>query len=262
MWNLFRSKALLSKEDQRFQIDCYKWLLENFGGTKFYKDAKLILPTKEFFPSKVNSNESAALTTFEQVKMHAGLQDWSCKLIAQKKDPNLVVAPTVVLNNFKQSPLGTFKGHKRRKKVKITYNPEIVSDPIQMVATFAHELSHYLTSTASDLPPGGKDNWEFATDICATFLGFGIFLANSAFNFSQYSSTGRGTQGWKTSRSGYLSEAEYSYALAIFLLLKDSPINSAYQYCDSNIKSCLKRALKEINNSDIIKELKLVECKH
>jgi len=259
MWGLFRSKPILSEEDQWFQVECYKWLLSNFGGDHFYKNTKLVLPTKEFFPSKVNSNEDAAKITFEQVRKHAGLQDWPCKLVAQKKDPNFKVAPTVILQNTKSSPLGTFSG--KKKKVTITYNPDIVSNPTQMVATFAHELSHYLTFTASEPPPGGADNWEFATDVCATFLGFGIFVANSAFVFQQYSSTGVGTHGWESSRNGYLSEAEHSYALAIFLLLKEVPPEQAYPHCDTNIKSCLKRAVKELNKSEIIKELQAVEYK-
>ena len=72
-----------------------------------------------------------------------------------------------------------------------------------MVATFAHELSHYLTATAPEPPPGGWDNWEFATDICASFLGFGIFVANSAFSFNQYTEVD--SQGWQSSRGGYLT---------------------------------------------------------
>ncbi|MDH4318404.1 MAG: hypothetical protein OEV64_08445 [Desulfobulbaceae bacterium] len=44
-----------------------------------------------------------------------------------------------------------------------------------MIATFAHELSHYLIATAPEPPPGGWESWKFATDIGATFLGFGIF---------------------------------------------------------------------------------------
>ena len=143
------------------------------------------------------------------------------------------------------------------KKVIITYNPNVTSNPTQMVATFAHELSHYLTSCAQEPPPGGWDNWEFATDIGATFLGFGIFQANSVFNFTQYQDAG--THGWKTSGGGYLSEAEHSYSLAIFLLLKDISPEIAYPYCDINIKALLKTAIKEIQKSSLIEDLKKVE---
>jgi len=74
MWGLFKRKPILSEEDQWFQVECYKWLLSNFGGESFYKDSQLVLPTKAFFPSKVNSNEAAAKITFEQVRKHAGLR--------------------------------------------------------------------------------------------------------------------------------------------------------------------------------------------
>jgi len=256
MWNPFKYKPLLSDEDQRFQIECFEWLLTNFGGDAFYKEAQLILPTKEFFPTHVESPESAAETTFNQVKDYAGLSEWPCKLEAQEEDPNAVVHPTIVLQNMEQNPLGTFSAN-TDNEITITYNPTILSNPTGMVATFAHELSHYLTGTAAEPPPGGWENWEFATDIGAVFLGFGVFLANSAFNFQQY--TDNDSQGWSTSGGGYLSEAEYSYSLALFLLLKKISPEEAYPHCDLNIKACLKKAIKELEGSEIVSKLKEVK---
>jgi len=256
MWNIFRSSPVLSEEDRHFQIECYKWLLTHFGGAAFYKHAQLVLPNKDFFPDQVDSVEDAAESVFKQVKFLAGLSDWPCKLVAQEDDPNLLVAPTVVVQNVEHNPLGTFSTN-QNDEVIITYNPKVASNPTQMVATFAHELSHYLTSCAQEPPPGGWDNWEFATDIGATFLGFGVFQANSVFNFTQY--TDVGTHGWKTSGGGYLSEAEHSYSLAIFLLLKDISPEIAYPYCDANIKALLKSSIKEIEKSTTIKDLKKIE---
>ncbi|REL29586.1 hypothetical protein [Thalassotalea euphylliae] len=128
---------------------------------------------------------------------------------------------------------------------------------MQLVATLAHELAHYLTATAKDEPPGGWENWEFATDIAATFMGFGIFMANSAFNFSQYADAD--SQGWKSGRSGYLSENEHIYALAIFLLLKDLSINEASRYLKPHLGKQLKKVMKLLSNSDFIIELKAVQ---
>lgn len=253
MWNPFRKKPLLTEEDAQFQIECFKWLLTYFGGDDFYKESQLVLPTRDYFPSTVDSQESAAQQTFNEVKKYAGMEKWPVKLEAQEEDPNLHIAPTVAVQNVEQSPLGTFSA-KENNEVTITYNPKIVTDPTQMVATFAHELSHYLTGTAPEPPPGGWDNWEFATDIGATFLGFGIFLANAAFNFRQYSSVG--TVGWKTSGGGYLTEAEHSYSLAIFLRLKGISQEIALSHCDTNVKAYLKKALRELDSSNIISDLK------
>jgi hypothetical protein len=256
MWNPFKHKPLLGDDDQLFQIECYKWLLKHFGGDAFYNEAKLVIPTKEFFPAIVGSREETAAATFEQVKNHAGLGDWPCRLEAQEEDPNVLVAPTVALQNLEPGPLGTFSANEDFE-VTITYNPEILDNAAEMVATFAHELSHYLTATAPEPPPGGWENWEFATDICATFLGFGIFMANYAFQFRQFSDVD--SQGWSVSGSGYLTQAERSYALAIFIGLKNLEPDSAYRYCDENVRSYLKRAKAELEASAVIGELRKID---
>lgn len=186
MLNFFKSKPLLSTSDIEFQVATFKWLLKNFGGDDFYKTTELVLPTKEFFPSKVDSPEGIAKETFEAVKKHAGLENWVCRLEVQEEDVNPVVAPTLAVQNVPTNPNGTFQATEKHEVI-ITYNPTLASQPIQLVATFAHELAHYLTATSKEEPPGGWENWEFATDIAATFLGFGVFMSNSAFSFTQFS---------------------------------------------------------------------------
>ncbi len=256
MFNFLKSKNILTEQDSEFQVATYKWLLKNFGGDNFYKESQLILPTRDYFPSKVESPEEAAVETFEAVKKHAGLERWPCKLVAQDEDIDPLIAETIAVRNVPRSALGTFE-HVAEGEVVITYNPSLLSDPSQLVATFAHELSHYLTGTAAEPPPGGWENWEFATDIAATFLGFGIFMANSTFNFSQY--TGTESQGWQSSRNGYLSEAEHIYSLAIFMLLKDISLPQATGSLKPSLRKLLSKAFKEIKNSDIIKELASVK---
>jgi hypothetical protein len=252
MWNPFRKKPLLSEGNEAFQIETYKWLLKNFGGKYFYEDAKLVLPTEDFFPIEEKEPEKVAHHIFELVKNYAGLEKWPCILKIQESDPELRVSTFLTLQNVEHNPLGTFSTNENNEVI-ITYNPKLTSDPTQMVATFSHELSHYLTSTSIEPPPGGWDNWEFATDITATFLGFGIFHANSVFNFQQV--TEAGAQGWQTSGGGYLSEAEHSYALAVFLKLKNISPEFVYPHCDVNIKAYLKKALSELEDNSYIEEL-------
>lgn len=256
MWNPFRSKPLLSEEDEFFQIESYRWLLTHYGGVSFYDKAELVLPTEEYFPTVVSSPEEAARSTFAAVKKYAGLDDWPCTLVIQEDDPNLHVGETLTVQATELNPLGTFSVNEKRDVI-ITYNPKLASNPGQMVATFAHELAHYLTCTAPEPPPGGWENWEFATDIAATFLGFGIFQANSVFNIQQFSNVG--TQGWKVSGGGYLTEAEHSFSLGIFLLLKGISPEGAYPHCDGNVKAFLKSALKELEDKPYIKELREVK---
>jgi hypothetical protein len=159
----------------------------------------------------------------------------------------------LLVNNAPTNPLGTFQAHEDNS-VTISYNPALTNDPVQLVATFAHELAHYLTATAEEAPPGGWDNWEFATDIAAVFLGFGIFMVNSAFNFRQTSDDQ--SQGWQSSRNGYLSETEFIYALALFLALQQLPHDAADGYLKPHLRKLLKKAMREIARSGAAEELR------
>lgn len=256
MFGIFRSKPILSSDDTEFQIATFKWLLKNFGGKDFYEDTNLVLPTREYFPTKIASPNEVAIETFNAVKKYAGMEEWSCKLEAQEEDVATRVAPTLSIQNAPQSPLGTFEA-KENDNIVITYNPEIVRKPTQLVATFAHELAHYLTGSGLEEPPGGWGNWEFATDIAATFLGFGVFMANSAFNFQQF--TDVDSHGWQYNRSGYLSESEHVFALAIFMGLQSRPLESALPHLKPNLRKLLKKAMKQVTGSGLLNELAAVE---
>lgn len=256
MLGIFKSKPMLSNEDTEFQIATFGWLLRNFGGKYFYEDTILVLPTKKYFPSKVENENDAATETFKAVKKYAGMEEWPCKLEAQEDDVETRLAPTLTVHNSPSNPLGTFQA-KENNEIVITYNPGLVRNPTQLVATYAHELAHYLTGSCPEDPPGGWDNWEFATDIAATFLGFGLFMANSAFNFQQF--TAVDSQGWQYNRSGYLSEAEHIFSLAIFLRLRGMGLESASQHLKPSLRKLLKKAAKQLSNNQLLNELESVQ---
>lgn len=213
MFNWFKTPNLISEDDANFHIETWKWLLQYYGGTPFFKDTQLVLPTKTFFPTQVHSADEIALATFESVKNYAGMSQWQCQLIEQESDPNIHITPTIQIQNTPNSPAGTFQINQDQKAI-ISYHPHLIAYPEKLVATFAHELSHYLTAYTPEPPYGGWENWEFATDITATFLGFGIFMANSAFHFEQFTTVD--SQGWQTSRTGYLSEEEHIFFIGYF----------------------------------------------
>ena len=252
MFDFFRARPILSDEDFYFQIETYKWLLKNFGGKDFFEKTELVLPTKTYFKTLADDPHEVAVEIFDAVKKYAGMEDWPCILEAQEEDIETKVAPTIVMENVPDNPLGTFRVVDDENIV-ITYNPNLLGDPSRLVATLAHELAHYLTSTASDDPPGGWDNCEFVTDIAANYLGFGIFMANSTFNFKQYADVD--SQGWEYQRSGYLSEAEHVFALALFLALTGRSTKDALPYLKPNLARLLKKAAKQITSNGIVEHL-------
>lgn len=256
MFGLFKTKPLLESDVVDWQFECFEWLLRNTGGMRALREeTTLIKPTDEYFPNGGNTESELAESIFRQVKQHAGMSEWPCRLQSQKVDPSVIVAPTVILQGAPTSPLGTFACDSEKEEVTITYNPTSVSDPMSLIATFAHELAHYLTGSFREEPPGGWENWEFATDVAAVFLGFGIFTANSCFNFTQYTSVE--TQGWKTSRQGYLSEPEVIHAHAVFSCLMDLPTKESLPHLKSSLRGYFKQAYKDVTNcSERINALK------
>jgi hypothetical protein len=122
--------------------------------------------------------------------------------------------------------------------------PSKLDDPMGFVATMAHELGHYSMSRFRGEPPGGDEALEPATDVCAVFLGFGVFMANSAFTFQQFHD-GR-VQGWRTSQLGYLDEKALAYALALFLPLRGLDAGEARRHLKDNPRSYVKHALRHL----------------
>jgi hypothetical protein len=214
---LLKQPPLVPREEADWQLACFEWLLHGSGGFGRFRRSVLVLPTDEFFPQRNLPPGALEGALFEQVKKHAGMSGWRCTLDIQIPDPDPHVAPTIAVQGAPQSPLGTFHGHPTRAT--ITYRPGLLADPMSFVATMAHELGHFLVSDIAQPVPGGDENLEFATDLAAAFLGFGVFLANAAFTFAQFD---RGDAiGWSTRRQGYLTEPQLLNALSIFTVLRD-----------------------------------------
>lgn len=246
---LFNTRAIISADDLEFQVETYKWLIRYFPANYTEDSIRLVLPGRECFPQVGETVEERVNALFHHVRRLAGMESWPCILEPQEEDPNPHVAPTILIQNSPLGPAGTFRIDEENK-ARITFNINIVHDSWALVATFAHELAHYLTCTAKSPPPGGWDNWEFATDLAAVYLGFGVFLANSCFTFQQYQ--GGGFQGWRSSRRGYLSENELVFGLAIFVLLFDVSEKAPLKHLKDALKGRYKKSLKYIKENDLI----------
>ena len=78
-------------------------------------------------------------------------------------------------------------------------------------------------------------------DLLTVFLGFGVFNANAAFQFHQY--TKNDSQGWSTRRLGYLSEELFGYALARFAFERKEENPEWAKYLTTNVSTYFKRSL-------------------
>jgi hypothetical protein len=95
--------------------------------------------------------------------------------------------------------------------------------------------------------PGGPELEECVTDVTTVLLGFGVFGANTAFEFQQYS--GIDSQGWSTSRSGYLTEAEWAFCLALFLSKKGESEDKITNWLKPNPMALLKQSMRYLRQN-------------
>jgi hypothetical protein len=242
MFSLFAPRLPIDAEELEWQLATFKWLSAEFGDPG---DNELVLPTPAWFPPSRRTGHGRVEELFAAVKRAAGMADWPCQLEAGAGERPAYLGNALLLRHEgAPAPCGTFtlQGAEGETKVVITYNPDLAHDTTAMVATFAHELGHYLMSTAASPPPGGWDLHELHTDIAAVYLGFGIFLANSARSFSQYQSAGE--MGWSSRTQGYLSEHALVTALAIFQRLAGRDPEAAVPYLKDYLAKELRRASK------------------
>jgi hypothetical protein len=243
MLSLFGSRLPIDEDELDFQLATFKWLSAEFGPVR---DAP-VLPTPAFFPPSANKGDARVSDLFDRVREATGMADWPCELQrGEGERPAHVGLGLLLRHEGATPPCGTFQiaDGEGGNKVVITWNPSLADDPTALIATFAHELGHYLMSTASSAPPGGWSLHELHTDLAAVHLGFGIFLANTAKSFAQFQSAGE--IGWSSRMQGYLSEGALVTALAIAQRLAAREPAEAAPYLKDYLRSDLARASKAL----------------
>lgn len=240
------SKTFLDPDIEDWHLECWQWLLRNSGGMEAFAGRPLILSDATFYPSVSAEGHARALAIFEQTAAHAGMSDWPVELVPHDNGPEEM--PLIGVVQSTGGVAGTFSHHENAGL--ITYDPARLDDPVSLIATFSHELGHYLNGGFAESPPGGEELVEPATDVTTAFLGFGIFGANACFRHEQWADNE--LQGWSTSTLGYISEDEWVFNLALFCALQGHDIATAKPFLKRYLYSQLKKATKHIEKRELI----------
>jgi len=170
------------------------------------------------------------------------MNDWPVELVPDHNPAADRSTISVATPIHGKHALGTFSV--AGNAVQISYVPALLARPDRLIATLAHELAHYLLATAPTAPPCEDDEHEFLTDLTAAYLGFGVFMANSVFEFEAIQDGPM--QGWRYGRSGYLPEQDLVFATALFIAAKELDSHPASQCLKPHLAQLLKRALRDL----------------
>lgn len=215
--SLFRPKNYLEADFEGWTLETWAWLMRNLGGMERLAVTQLATPSRDFFPPSEATGHARAQHVLDCVKLAMGVPDWPCELQAFSSREAQKVSEFVIVPGSRK-PLGTFE-YNAEGDVIIRYDAKLVDQPGALVATLAHELSHYLVSRVEEPIVGGHEAEELVTEICVAYAGFGLFAIANAVAFRGFGDTF--AQGWQVTGGGYLSQRTWAFALAVFLLLKN-----------------------------------------
>jgi hypothetical protein len=132
--------------------------------------------------------------------------------------------------------------------------------PAVFTAIIAHELAHARLLGEGRIDPGRTDG-EHLTDLLTVFLGMGVFTANAAYVFPRAASargysvlpvgdlTDRmltGVANEPSHRGGYMTEAEFGYALAYWATLRGDLAPSWARHLSGGVRDALIRGLRHL----------------
>ncbi len=246
----WKQKPTIDSDDLDWQIETWAWLLKNLGGIDAMRDYPIAAPHHTQFPPSDLVGEEHAAFVFQQVAKRFRIDPSTFDLVAQEEEIKPVLGPLAVVQNTPTGPLGTYSNPDMDKHV-VSYSPALLDNLEGLIATFAHEICHPILLAIEEKPPGGYELEEFATDLAMVFHGFGIFGANGAFSFAQYSDVATGTQGWSYSGAGYLTQAEWGFALAVRTILTGSDAKIIEYFLTDGPKAHFRKNLRYLRSSNV-----------
>jgi Tetratricopeptide repeat len=252
MSNLFSRndyENFVDEESREWLEEHFLWLINSFGKENI-KNRKVLTPDFSDFPIRFNGQQQSAIDILKIVTAQMEISPDEIILHFYKEgqteiDTGSPFGHRIFLQNVKNEKYsgGVYFGKQESGKYVIGLEEKKLKDPLAIVATIAHELSHIKLLGEKRI----EVNNEHLTDLTTIVFGLGIFNANAAFK------TVSGFNYWGWSRSGYLTQLQWGYALALFSHLREEENPEWIKYLSANVKGAFKRSMNFIqNNPEII----------
>ena len=232
-------------EEREFIEGAFLWLAEQFTWQPLLR--RTVVPTTEFFPRDWTATDDELDDLLARLCSRMDLDHAKVRLdvFTDGADPIQSLVP--VGGHGNDGPAGLYFDERSEERFVIAVAVSQLDNAPSLVATLAHELGHVHLLGHQRLRWDDPRHERF-TDLLAVFFGFGIFTANSAFQFSQWQEGG--WQGWSARRLGYLDEPSLGYALACYAWVRSEHRPPWASYLAHGVKVHFEAALKLIGQSD------------
>jgi hypothetical protein len=240
----FRPRLPIAEEERLWVDEGLRRLSRMLGASRM-QNAKVVLPTDEFFPDPYAPNEAGVEALFCRICGYMGVPRSHVEL-AIIPDTSELVEMLPEHSYQPDGPAGLHYGKRcEGEHPLVAVRASLLKDPLTVVATLAHELGHVILLDGGRLDRDDED-MEPLTDLATVYLGMGVFTANAARRFLQFQQDRR--QGWSMSRLGYLPEDVYAYALARFAQERGEIDPAWTAHLSTNLKTWFRQSSKWMRN--------------
>jgi hypothetical protein len=210
----------------------WAWLEHQFGLERLRK-ARVVLPRPEFYPDAFNGTEEDARRMLDRTCGYMEIDPATVELsLYEDRNP-------VYEGEWRHGTAGLY--HPEGGKFRIWVEVGNLNDPLAMVGTMAHELSHVHLLGHERISEDTQDH-EPLTDLLTVYFGMGIFTANSVIR-EQYWHAGQ-VSGWSMGRRGYLGMPVYGYAFARFARARGEEGAPWAQELRLDVRSAFRQAMR------------------
>lgn len=164
--------------------DRFAILLEQLAHEQSVRETELALPNDLRFVAEAATKEKRAALIYQVVAQMCGFEGWPVTLTAMGDEGPLDLSSHIIVPS-QNTAAGSISSNDDGE-TEIRFSRDILDSPSELIATFAHELAHLLLHTRGVEEGVSAEDAELLTDLAAVYMGFGVFLANSAFELVQF----------------------------------------------------------------------------
>lgn len=236
-------------EDRRLAIDKSFARLLGIFGEDYVKSRRVLLPQEADFPFEFVGDEENA---YEILDVLAPAMDLIADEIEidfySEAEAEIKTGGAYLSRIFLQAAegedysAGLYHGKQPDGKYHIGVETKYLANAQQLIATLAHELAHVKLLGERRI----RRNDETLTDLATIVFGLGIFGANTAFQFRN------SFDSWGYSRSGYLTQMDWGYALALFAYVRAEKTPDWINFLTLNVREDFKQSERFIRENEEI----------
>lgn len=229
MFGLFAAVCPLGTNEKVWVERRMLWFANQFGIERM-RNARVILPTDEFFPDPYEADFFSARKCLDRMCAYMGVDPATITLEVMEDEQ--MIGATGLYEIGEQS--------------NICIAMKQLEYPDKLMKTLAHELAHELLLKIKRLAPDTSDH-EQMTDLLPVFLGTGIFIANATITST--SGVEGGNHYWTVSKQGYLSSITLGYAFALFAYVRGERRPAWAKYLRTDALATFRQGLRYLNNT-------------